>query len=194
MFSNPHLDRVRQLFADQFEPDAGAFLYRRGMKGPPIRVSEMERDEFVTAFNRRLRYSRWSIIPATVILIGLIVWLIPDVDSTAAYVAIWVIIAAILVPFMAGYYWAWNAPSRELERRPKEGEARSREEVRQLMFSKMTYGQLGFAVLAALALIWKVSGDTDVFHGWGTLWLVFAGLLIAGAGVQATRKWLYERR
>jgi hypothetical protein len=193
MFSNPHFDRVRQMFTDQFEPNGGSFLYRKSMKGAPIRVSEAERDEFVTTFNRRLRYSMWSIVPATVILIFLLVWLVPDTDSTAGHVAMWIGIAAVIAPFLGGYYWAWNAPARELERRPQEGAARSREEVRQLMFSKMTYGQLGFAALAGLALVWKVSADTDVFHGWGMLWLIFAGLLIVAAGIQAFRKWRYER-
>lgn len=193
MFSNPHFDRVRQMFADQFEPDGSGFLYRKGMKGPAIRVSEAERDEFIAVFNKRLRYSMWSIVPATVILILLLVWLVPDVDSTAGHVAMWIGIAAILAPFMAGYYWAWTAPARDLVRRPQEGAALSEEEVRHLKFSKMTYGQLGFAVLAAVALVWKVSADTDVLHGWGMLWLIFAGLLIAGAGIQAFRKWHYER-
>lgn len=193
MFSNPHLDRLRQTFAEQFEPDGGSFLYRKSMKGAPIRVSVDERDRFIASFNRWLRYSAWSILPATLILIGLLVWLIPDVESTAGHVATYAGIALILVPFLAGYYWAWNAPARELERRPQEGSARSRDEVRQLIFSKMTYGQLGFAVLAGLALVWKASADTDVFHGWGVLWLIFAGLLIVIAGIQALRKWRYER-
>jgi hypothetical protein len=57
----------------------------------------------------------------------------------------------------------------------------------------MTYGQLGFAVVVALALVWKVSARNDVLHGWGVLWLLFAAALIAGAGVQAFRKWRYER-
>lgn len=193
MFSNPHFDRVRQMFADQFEPDGDSFLYRKSMKGSPVRVSGTERDEFVRSFNRRLRYSMWSIFPATLIIIGLLVWLVPDVNSTAGHVATYAGIAVFLAPFLASYYWAWNAPSRELERRPTEGVARSREEVRRLMFSKMTYGQLGFAALAGIALVWKASGDTDVLHGWGVLWLLFAALLITAAGIQAIRKWRCER-
>lgn len=182
------------MFADQFEADGDSFLYRKGMKGAPVRVTEGERDAFVEAFNRRLRDSMWLILPATVILISLLVWSVPDIDSTAAHTAIWIGIGAILVPFMAGYYWAWNAPARELERRPQEGVALSREEVRQLMLSKMSYGQLGFAALAGGALVWKVSDDTDVFHGWGILWLAAAGLLIAGLGIRAFQKWRLESR
>jgi peptidoglycan/LPS O-acetylase OafA/YrhL len=193
MFNNPHFDRLRQSFSDQFEPDGSSFLYRKWMKGAPIRISREERDEFVRAFNRRLRYSAWSIVPTTVILILLLAWLVPDTKSATANFATYFGIALILFPFMAGYYWAWNAPARALVHRPEVGPPRSRQEARKIGFSKMTYGQLGFAALAGIALVWKVSADTDIRHGWGRLWLVFAGLLIAGAGVQALRKWRIER-
>lgn len=193
MFGNSHFARVRELFSDQFEPDGAGFLYRKSMKGAAIRVTEGERDAFISAFNRRLRYAAWSIVPATLLLIGLLVVLVPDVDSPTAQVAMYVGLALILAPFLLAYYWAWNAPSRELERRPLASEARSRDEVRQLMFAKMTYGQLGLAAAGGVLLVWKVSAKHDVFHGWGVLWLVFASLLIAVAAIQACRKWLFER-
>ena len=194
MFGNSHFARIRELFSDQFEPDGAGFLYRKGMKGAPIRVAEAERDAFVSTFNRRLRYAAWSIVPATLLLIGLFVVLVPDVDSTAAQVAVYVGIALILAPFLLVYYWAWNAPARVLERRPVAGEARTRDEVRRLMFAKMTYGQLGLAAAGGVLLVWKVSARHDVLHGWGALWLVFAGLLIVVAAIQACRKWLFERK
>lgn len=182
------------MFADQFEADRNTFLYRKSMKGPPIRVSQVERDQFVEAFNERLRYAAWSIFPATAALIGLLVWFIPDVDSTAGTIAVYVGISLILAPFLVVFYWAWNSPARELARRPKEGAARSGEEVRKLMFSKISYGQLGFAALAALALVWKVSAHTDVLHGWGLLWPAIAALMIVALAVQAFRKWRIEQR
>lgn len=193
MFNSPHFDRAREPFADQFTPDSGAFLYRKSMKGAPIRVSEGERDDFVATFNRRTRYGIWAIIAPSLIMVGLIVWLIPHSDRAAADTAMWIGLIAILAPFMAAYFWAWNAPARELERRPRQGAALSRDEVRQLMFSRMSYGQLALAPLAALLVVWDKSGVHDIFHGWGIVRLIFAGLLIAGAGVQAFRKWRYER-
>lgn len=193
MFGNSHVENVRRMFADQFEPDCAAFLYRQSMKGEPIRVSEAERDGFIRDFNRRLRFGMWLLVPATLLVIGLLVLLVPDVDGPAAQTAGYIGIGCIMVPFLTGYYWAWNKPARDLERRPTEGEARSREDVRRLMFAKMTYGQLGLAVVAALALVWKVSAENDVLHGWGIFWLVFAAALIAGAGIQAFRKWRYDR-
>ena len=194
IFRNSHFERVRQIFADQFEPDGSDFLYRKSMKGGPVRVSRSERDAFISTFNRRLRYSTWSILPATLLLIGLLVVLAPDSDTPSAKVATYLGIGLILVPFLAGYYWAWNAPARELERRPLAGEAYSREEVRKRALGKITYGQLALVPLMAVAMLWKVSAKNDVLHGWGRLWLLAAVALILLAAVQASRKWLFERR
>ncbi len=54
-----NFDRVRQMFADQFEPDAQGFVYRKSMKGAPIRVSAVERDRYIATFNRYTRYASW---------------------------------------------------------------------------------------------------------------------------------------
>ena len=194
MFKNQHLERVRKLFADQFQPDGDAFVYRKNMKGVPIHVSEAERDAFVFAFNRRSLYWMWSIFPATLLLIGGLVAFGPDANGPYAHIAIFVGLAVILTPMMVGYYWAFKAPARELAQRPALGEALTADEVRKLRFSKMTYQNLGFAVLGSLGLLWKVSTRTDVLHGWGTLWLVFTAAIISVAGVQAFRKWRFERK
>ena len=194
MFFDSHFGRVRQLFADQFSAEADGLIYRRGQNGAPIRVSEIERDEFVASFNRRIRYAAWSIPPATILLILPLVWLIPDADSPVAQVAVWVGIAAILVPFMTIYYWAWNAPSRELEHRTPEGPALTKDEARALGFSKISYGNLALAALMGVGLIWKMSAETDVLHGWGVVWLAIGAGLVVLAGVQAIRKWRFSQR
>jgi len=194
MFYDSHFGRVRQLFADQFSSDARGFVYRKGQKGAPVRVSEMERNAFVATFNKRIRYAAWSIVPATVGLILLLVWLVPDVESPAAQMAMWIGIAAILVPFTLIYYWAWNAPSRELERRTPEGAALTRDEARALAFSKITYGQLALAALMGMGLVWKMSAKTDVFHGWGLVWPVLGAALVVLAGLQAIRKWRFHQQ
>lgn len=189
MFGNAHLDRVRQAFADQFSGERHSFIYRKFQKGVPVRVSKLERDEFVAAFNKRIRYAMWSIVPATVGLILLLVWLVPDADSPEAQIAMWGGIAAIILPFIVIFYWAWGAPSRELERRTPEGPALSKEEARALALSKITYGQLALAALMGAGLVWKMSTKIDVLHGSGLVWLVFGGALVLLAGVQAIRKW-----
>lgn len=159
----------------------------------PVRVSKLERDGFVALFNKRIRYAMWSIVLATVGLILLLVWLTPDADSPIAQIAMWSGIAAILLPFMVIFYWAWGAPSRELERRIPEGPALTKEEARALAFSKITYGQLALAALMGMGLVSKTSTRVDVFHGSGLLWLVFGAALVVLAGVQALRKWRFSR-
>ena len=131
----------------------------------------------------------WSIVPATVGLILLLVWLTPDADSPAAQIAMWGGIAAILLPFMMIFYWAWGAPLRELERRTPEGLALTKDEARALAFSKITYGQLALAALMAMGLVWKMSTKIDVFHGFGLVWLFFGAASVILASVQAIRKW-----
>ena len=192
MFGNHHFDRVREMFADQFEPDGGDFLYRKSMKGAPIRVSGAERDAFLEVFKRRLKYVTWGIFPATIILIVLLVVLVPDADSRSSDIFIYFGIGLIIAVFMIGYYWAWNTPARELVRRPVLGEARSRAEVGRIMLAKMTYGQLAIGLGAMAALLFKVSEDTDIYHGWGRLWLGFAAVIVVGILFQAFRKWRFD--
>jgi Na+/melibiose symporter-like transporter len=193
MFGNDHFERVRQLFTDQFEPDGTGFLYRKSLKRAPIRVTGAERDGFIGTFNRRLRYAAWSMVPATILLILLLALFVPDMDSAAGQVALWVGMGLILAPFLLVYYWAWNSPSRELERRTPVGRERTRKEVRQVMLARMTYGQLGLVVVVGFVLVLQESSRNDVLHGWGMLWLVFGAAMVIGAGVQAFRKWRNER-
>jgi hypothetical protein len=192
VLGNSHFDRVRQTFAHQFAADPLGCVYRKGQKGPPIRVSEIERDEFVATFNKRIRYATWSIFPATVALILALAWLIPKAGNPATDVAIWAGIGAILLPFMLIFYWAWNAPSRELRRRAPEGTALTKEEARALAFSKITYGQLALAAAMGAGLVWKMSWETDVLHGWGLVWPTLGSGLIAVAGMQAIRKFRFN--
>lgn len=194
MFGNSHFDRVRQIFAAQFERDDNGFRYQRGMKGAAYSVSEAERDQFAATFNKRLGCASWAIAPATITLILLLAWLIPDSDSDLGKAAIWVGIAAILIPFVTIYYWAWNAPSRELQRRTPESAALTSDEARSLAFSKITYGQLGLAAVFGVGLVWMMSIEDDVFHGWGMIWLIFGAGLVALSGVQAIRKWRHSQR
>ncbi|MFC0588180.1 hypothetical protein ACFFF7_02005 [Novosphingobium aquiterrae] len=194
MFSNSRFDRVRQLFVDQFTPDGNGYFYRKSYKGAQFRVSKAERDSFIADFNRRIRYSSWSTVAATIILVLLVVWLVPDSDSTAAKVAVWIGVGAILCPFLLFYYWAWNAPARELQHRMPAGAALTKIEARALAFSKITYGQLVLAAAFGVWLVWSQSLKTDVFHGLGLIWLAMGGGLILLSTVQAFRKWHFSHR
>ena len=194
MFGNSKFDRVRQIFADQFTSDAHGYIYRKSQKGAQFRVSEAERDDFIAAFNRRIRYSTWSIFPATIILILLLAWLTPESDSSEANVAIWIGVGAILLPFLVFYYWSWNAPARELQGRTPESAALTKSEARALTFSKITHGQLGLAAAMGIGLVWMQSLETDVLHGWGMIWLLMGGGLVLLSAVQVFRKWRFSQQ
>lgn len=194
MFDNSQFDSVRKMFADQFSRETHGYVYRKGQKGAPTPLSEAERDEFVNNFNKYLRVAIWSLIPATVGMILLLAWLVREPDSPTGQMAMWGAIVAIIAPYMAIFYWAWYAPARELKHRTPTGNELTKAEARTLALSKISYGQLILGVAMVLVVVWKASAKTDVFHGWGRLWLVFAGGLIIVAGLQAIRKWRYGGR
>ncbi len=194
MFGRAQVDRYKASFADQFIGDDRGPVFRRYQTGAPIRLSEKERDEFIATFAKRLRYALWSVSLATVTLIGLIAWLIPDSDSDAAKGAAWGGVVAIGLLFALFNHWAWSAPVRGLRGRAPEGHALPKEEVRALTFSNITYGQLGLAALIGLVLIWRASSEGDVFHGAGLIWLAFGVVTVILAGCRAFQKWRYDRR
>lgn len=194
MFRNAHFDRLRQAFGDQFTTDDHGVIYRRYQKGAPVRISEVERKRFIIAFNNHLKYATWSIFPATVGLILLLVLITPNANSPSAQLTMWVGLVVILVPFLIYFRWAWNHPSRELKRRAPEGAALTKEQARALAFSKITYGQLALAALMGAGMVWKMSMRFDVLHGWGMIWLLFGAGLIVIAGIQAIRKWRFNQQ
>lgn len=193
MFRSPEFSHLRDLFVDQFTPDRNNFLYRKSGKGAAIRVSAAERDAFIANFNKRIRYLSWSITVATLALITLFVLLSPDAESGRTQVAMYVGVGCIMAVSLTAYYWAWNQPMRDLDRRSEVAGPLDREQARRLGLSQISYGNLGFAVIAALGLVWKQSAEGDVLHGWGLLWPIFAGLIIVGVAIQAFRKWRSDR-
>lgn len=193
MFGNAHFDQMRQSFADQFSSDGHSYIYRKNQTGVPIRVSELERDDFIAAFNKRVRYAIWSIIVAIVGLCLLVAWLIPDIDSVAGQIAIWGGIIASLSLCLVAFYRTWGAPSRALERRAPEGAALSKEDARALALSKITYGQLALFALIGVGFAWDMSAKVDVPHGWEMAWPVVGVVPVLLAGVQAIRKWRLRR-
>jgi peptidoglycan/LPS O-acetylase OafA/YrhL len=193
MFKSRYTARVEALFSDQFEEDGASFLYRKSMKGAPIRVSAKEREDFIALFGRQCAYLIWGV--AAVVMIGIVIMVVlsPDRSDPSSGPTLYVGTAAMIAIMLGGHHWIWTAPARALAGRPTLGVARDRREMRQLMLSKMTYQQLGFGAGTMVLLMWNVSRKTDIFHGWGILWLVFAGVVIIASGVQAFRKWRRER-
>lgn len=194
MFGNSHFASVHQLFADQFEPDETGFLYRKSMRGAAIRISETERDAFIFDFQNRMRYVSWTILLATLLLIGFLAWLGPETNSPIATAALYGGLAMILVPSWLALHLIWNAPARSLQRRAVVGQPRTKEEIRQVMFARMTYGELASAAFVGVFFIWNSLSKDDAFRGWGLAGLIFGGGLMIGAATQAFRKWMRGRR
>lgn len=192
MFGNSHFERVHALFADQFEPDGADFLYRKSMKGAPVRVRAAERDAFIADFRRAYRYAFWAVMAGTILVIVLLALFVPDPDSAEGKIGMFGALGLVVAAFLAMHYWFWAAPARALERRPVLGQPRSRDEMRKLALARLSYGQLAAAAGIALVMLWNASAG-DGLHGWDVFWLIFAGVMVAGAAFQAFRKWRSER-
>jgi len=191
MFGN-HFDHIRQMFADQFEPEGQGYIYRKHMKGRPIQVSIAERDKYISAFNRFLKYSHWGIAGGTVFLSVLLVIYAVVAGVDLPEMAVYVGLGAILATFMAAYFWTWNLPTRELRERASTGETRSREEIKRLFLKRLTYGQIAAAAGAGVFLILKARAGGNMLSGWNILWTFLAIALLILSAVQAFRKWRFE--
>lgn len=186
-------DAARQSFADQFEQDGRAFVYRRSQKGEAIRVTTEERQNFIDGFDRNLWRAMFVMVACMVLIIGgmIVVGALKGWDPPEGVIVAGIVAACI--PYFVCYRWAWGAPSRALEGRTPIAGARSRDEVRWLTFQKMTYGNLAVAAAGGLVFPFIGSRQGSVFSGWGRLWLAAGAVLILLAGVQAFRKWRFEQ-
>jgi hypothetical protein len=193
MFGNSHFDRVREMFANQFEADGDGFVFRKNSKGAAIHVTVAERDGFVVAFNRRLRWMNWGLIAAILVLIlGLVAWDLTtnqEVFEAPMYVGL----GLILFVFMLGWFRAWNAPAQALATRSPVAPERSHDEFRRIAMRRMTWSQLGAAATAFAVGLWSLSRRIDLSAGWNRLWLVGAGLLFLLVAYRAYRKWRFDQ-
>lgn len=189
-----HWANSKRLFEEQFEPEGSDFLYRRSLKGSPIRVTQRERQHFIDDYARRLRFTTWGLFTSLIVFTGAVVsWTVAtgaDLPDIAMYIGI----GAIALVSVAYSIWVHGAPARELARRTPVGRERSRAEMRRLTLKRMTYGQLATAAFAAAVLPFTLRSHPDLFHGWSRLWLVFSAAIILLAAVQAVRKWRFETR
>ena len=184
--------QMQALFEAQFEPETDGFVYRKHSRGVPYHVTAEERSAFVQTFVRRIRFCLWGMMGAMVALILLVALLVGDPDAPGADLALYGGLFGCIGLFVAGYYWAWNEPTRALQRRPAIGNALTATEARSLAFSQISYGNLALGPLIGIFLI-CLHLEAIGAGGWGTLWLAMGTGLIVLSIVQAIRKWMHER-
>lgn len=190
MFGNPHFDRLRLLFAQQFEGEAPDITYRRNSKSAPVRVSAEERAAFIAAFARTIRYSSWGLMTGMIVLTIVLVTVAVSSNSDVSNLSIYGGIGVLLALFFGLIFRAWYAPARALQDRLTTGAARSSDETRRIHFASISYGRL--AVLAVFGALLIIANRRDVYLGWEWIWVVFGAVMLTVAAVQAFRKWRFE--
>lgn len=190
------VDNMRESFAAQFESAGeGKYLYRRNQKGPAIPLTPEERDRFIRQYVRRIWFIMGGMVGILLAFWGVVIWWTLSADGSFSDVAMYVGTAVIAVAAIVPMYRIRGAPARELNgRTPLAGE-RSAEQMREIMFHKLTYGQLaGAAAFGPFVPLMMAFGrhPVDVLHGWGRLWLALGAALTVLAAVQALRKWRFE--
>jgi hypothetical protein len=181
-------NRLRQLFANRFEPDGDGYLFRTTIGAPGFKVSAEERDRWVAAFSRRFQVAIWATAGLSVLIL-LAAFLIAPSDVRLSGFWAYGVVALCLAPLLFLNRWLWNAPVRALRGRAPDAEGRSEAEAGRLAFQRMTWAQLGLAAAAPLLLLLRVGSRNNLLVGWNRLWLVAAVVFLAFVAFQAFRKW-----
>jgi len=186
------LDNVRRMFADQFQVEDGRLVYRKSLKGPPIPVSEAERDGYIAQFRRGLGRVYWSFVGGIIVAAtaGFIVSLAMRLDP---YILTEITVLAALAVFVLLWRRLWNAPAREMAARLPVGHALDRGETQRRMLHRMTWGQFVLGLVAPAIVLARVGSDYDLLYGWNRLWLVGSALYLGLLAWQAYRKWRLTR-
>jgi hypothetical protein len=188
------IDRISAPFALQFAPDGDGFIYRKSLKGAPVRVTAAERDGFVASFRRWMRYAFVAMVAGFLGVVVLMVAAVPSPDSP--YATLWMGggIAVVVAAFAGAVFRAWAAPARSLAGRPVLGAPRSADEMRRINLASISYGRLALAGFMVVFVVGSRALTTDLLHGWGRLQLALGVALLCLPAVQAFRKWREERR
>jgi hypothetical protein len=188
-------ERIRQSFANRFERQGNHWIFRSKVSAAGLAVTDEERDRFLAQYMRRMKIGIWVSTSATVALVVVLFVLgeafhLEALESTPALVAV---ILVGLLPIIAGTRWAFREPDRVLRGRPVVEPARTTDEAKRIAFSRLSWPQIGGALLMfAVATLRLTHGD--LLHGWNRLWLALLIAMVLLVGVQAFRKWSFERR
>lgn len=185
-------DRLRQLFADQFETVGADIFFRKNSKGPPIRVSAEERDAFVAAYRRSIFWSYGLLIFGMIAGTAGLIFYVMRSGSDFPQISTYLGLGLLLALSVAIQLHAWHAPARALRYRMTAGASRSPEEMRRMFFERLTWSRLGGLAVVAAVIPLNAARHADILHGWGRLWLVASAALWVLLAVQAFRKWRYD--
>jgi hypothetical protein len=194
MFVDAHLARVKQAFAAQFTADRDGHIYRRGQRGPGIRVSAAERDSFVETFDRDVIRLAWSMVFATMLLLGALSLFAIELPWPLSGHEEGVGATVLIAAFMVAWWWIRNAPMRALDRRATIDQGVSDVVYRRAMLVAMPWSIPVIAALFQVALIVRVAVfEPDPFgrQQWSYYAVAMVGL--AGMAVIAWLKWWASR-
>jgi hypothetical protein len=193
MFRIPNFDRVREMFAKQFEADGDDFLYRKNSKGAAFRVTATERDAFIATYNRSLSWMNWGLLGGTTALAAAVIAWAIIMRQDAIEPPLYVGLGLLVTLFMLGWYRLWNAPARALAARSVVAPERSRDEFRRIAMQRLTWSRLaGSTAFFALGLLY-LSSKYNLLVGWNRLWLVLAGVIFPLVAYRAFQKWRFEQ-
>jgi hypothetical protein len=148
-------------FAGQFEPDGDGFLYRRNLRGAPIRVTSSEREVFIETFERQRRLLQRIFVAVS--LVGVVGLSVCASSLAIPLPKFWLGLLALGVgiPFMVGFRFVWNAPARSLERRTPVGNSRTTAEVRRTFMANVSWGQIAAIAGFGLLVMLRVFGERN---------------------------------
>jgi len=194
VFADVNLARVKQAFAAQFTPDRDGHIYRRGQRGPGIRVTAVERDRFVETFDRAVLRLAWSMVLATILLLGALSLFAIELPWPLSGHEEGVGATVLIVAFMLAWWWIRNAPMRALDRRATIDQGVPGAEHRRAMLVAMPWSLPVVAALFQIALIIRVAlFEPDPFarEQWSYYAVAVVGL--TGMAVIAWLKWRASR-
>ncbi|HSI19283.1 MAG TPA: hypothetical protein VK980_16045 [Sphingomonas sp.] len=194
MLVDVHLARVKQAFAAQFTADRDGHIYRRGQRGPGIRVTAAERDRFVETFDRGVIRLAWSMVLAATLLLGSLAlfsielpWPLSGHEEAVATLF-------LIASFMLAWWWIRNAPVRALERRATIDQGVPGAAYRRAMLVAMPWSIPVIAALFQVALIVRVVVfEPDPFGRQQWSYYAVAAVGLTAMAVIAWFKWRASR-
>jgi cytochrome c biogenesis protein CcdA len=193
-------ENLHNSFAAQFDHYQGQLVYRRLMKGPPVVVTEVERDDFIADFDKFVpRWFLGMIAGFVTIICGLIVLDETRILQTPDWMPILGMFPVLIV--MAVFQRrAMTAPDRALALRAPMGGERSPKEVANAFLLSTSWNLLitpliiGIAIscLVAVACVKNPSILTD-YPFWMLGLSVLGIYLVIGSAINIHRKRLLER-